>query len=98
MSLYKLIKIGLTIIGVALVLFGFSGNGSVDVVSLNVETGRFYDPIPLRSVDGIAVDSAGNIYYGSFDYSSIQVYDSEGLFLYRFSFQTGGRGYFWFHI
>lgn len=40
--------------------------------------------MPLSQVNGIAVDSTGNVYVGSRKYSRIQVYSREGAFLRGF--------------
>ena len=39
--------------------------------------------VPVRDVNGVAVDSSGNLYVGSAGYSAIQVFDQEGHFLER---------------
>jgi len=59
---------------------------------------RFETQSPLHLVVGIAVDSNGNIYYGSGQHSSIQVYNNKGNFLYGFSFPTNGAFNFTFYI
>lgn len=47
--------------------------------------------LPLGHLEGIAVDSEGNIYCGLQFYSRIQVYDAEGKFIYgKFIDSAGG--------
>lgn len=87
-----------TIIGFLLLFLGFLGFFMMLGNAMHEETGRFNDPKPLYSIRGIAIDSIGNLYYGNNDHSTIQVYSNKGSFLYRFSFPTGGAGYFAFYI
>lgn len=49
--------------------------------------------MPLGDLQGIAVDSEGNIYCGAQFYSRFQVYNAEGKFLYGKCFNSG-RGTF----
>ena len=44
--------------------------------------------VPLRDVNGAAVNSSGNLYIGSAGYSVIQVFDQEGRFLERICIPT----------
>lgn len=44
--------------------------------------------VPIRDVNGAAVDSSGNFYIGSAGYSAIQVFDREGRFLERICIPT----------
>ena len=44
--------------------------------------------VPLRDVNGAAVNSSGNLYIGSAGYSAIQVFDQEGRFLERICIPT----------
>lgn len=44
--------------------------------------------VPVRDVNGAAVDSSGNLYIGSAGYSAIQVFDREGRFLERICIPT----------
>lgn len=44
--------------------------------------------VPVRGVNGAAVDSEGNLYVGSAGYSAIQVFDQEGNFLERICIPT----------
>ena len=47
--------------------------------------------LPLGELSGIAIDSEGNIYCGLMSYSRVQVYDTEGEFLFsRFIDRSGG--------
>jgi len=47
--------------------------------------------LPLGCLEGIAVDSEGNIYCGLQFYSRVQVYDAEGKFIYgKFINSAGG--------
>ena len=61
--------------------------------------GRLYRVIPdsfempLGQLEGIAVDSNGNIYCGAQFYSRIQVYDMEGRFLYGKCFDSDGGAF-----
>lgn len=53
----------------------------------------------INNVNGIAVDSIGNIYIGDLERSYIQVFNKEGNFLYGFSISAGGmRSYYSFGI
>ena len=84
------------IVGVLLILVGGAGFMAGFVLQ---RANRFgYHPsslnsfeLPLGDLEGIAVDSEGNIYCGAQFYSRIQVYDAEGKFLYgRFIDSNGG--------
>ena len=44
--------------------------------------------VPLRDVNGAAVDSSGNLYISSAGYSAIQIFDQEGHFLERICIPT----------
>ena len=44
--------------------------------------------VPVRDVNGAALDSSGNLYIGSAGYSAIQVFDQEGRFLERICIPT----------
>lgn len=44
--------------------------------------------VPIRDVNGVAVDSSGKLYIGSAGYSTIQVFDREGHFLKRICIPT----------
>jgi DNA-binding beta-propeller fold protein YncE len=44
---------------------------------------------------GIATDSEGNIYVADALFNTIQVFDSEGTFLYNFGKQGHDKGDFW---
>lgn len=74
----------------------FSAFNSMDNADRIIE--RFDTQFPLHEINGIAVDSKGNLYYGTSQHSAIQVYDNQGVFLYGFLFPTGGAGYFAFYI
>jgi len=68
----------------------------------SVEIGRQYDRRALHSLEGVVVDSRGNIYYGLglvplSRAGSIQVHNSEGDFLYNISFPTW-TGTFFFYV
>lgn len=87
-------KVLFLVIGVILVIFGSSGF----LISISYKTdpiGRYNDQKPLYSVNGIVVDSKGNLYYGTDQYNSIQVYNNKGAFLYRFSLPNA---FFTFYI
>jgi len=90
------IRVCLTMLGIAMVVFGFSGFVMVLGIAAREPQGIFYDEKPLYSVEGIAVDSAGNLYFGNREHQTIHVYDNEGRFLYRFS--RGGEGSYIFYI
>ena len=92
---YKQVKIATTTIGVILLLFGFFGFFIAAGTRMSDKTGKLFNQKPLYTINGIAVDSIGNIYYGNKEHTSIDVYDNKGSFLYRFSFPSG---YFVFHI
>lgn len=42
------------------------------------------DAVPIRGVNGLAVDAAGNIYEGTAGFSSIQMFDGQGQFVRRY--------------
>ncbi len=64
----------------------FSGIFSMSWAGSNYE-------MPLGDLEGIAVDSSGNIYCGAQFYSCIQKYDSEGQFLSCLHVNTGGGAF-----
>jgi hypothetical protein len=93
------LKIVLTIVAFCLILFGWMGfmiSASYSMGKSGVD--KYYEQYPLNDVNGIAVDSAGDIYIGEGQTGSIQVYNSQGNFKYGFSFPTGGAGWFAFGI
>ena len=49
--------------------------------------------LPLGHLEGIAVDSEGNIYCGLQFYSRFQVYDAEGKFIYGKFIDSGGGAF-----
>ena len=84
----------LTILGILFFSFGFIEFMMLFVSACQDQTGRYIDQKPLYTTNGIAVDSKGYLYYGIREFSTIQVYDNTGVFMYRFSFRTRGAGYF----
>ncbi len=95
------IRVILSIAAVFAIMIGFLGFFSSAYSSISnadriVE--RFDTQFPLHEINGVAVDSKGNLYYGTSQHSAIQVYDNHGVFLYGFLFPTGGAGYFAFYI
>ena len=90
-------KLGITLVGLFLLLAGFMGFIASVGNSVRGQFGRFYDQVPIHELIGIVVDGSGNIFWGTSNHNSIQVYDNTGAFLYRFSFPTGG-GTFSFYI
>lgn len=86
------------IIGVNMLFFGFFGFIRSACRGMYQQTGMFYTQKPLNEVNGLAVDSMGNVYIGESESSCIQVYDPNGVFQYGFSFPTGGAGWFAFGI
>jgi len=88
-----------SVVGVLMLFFGFIGFFIASGAAASVISGRYYDQMPLYRIDGIAVDSNGNVHCGNFDYRSIQVYDSSGVFLYRFTVPfSGSVDFFAFYI
>jgi len=93
------------IIGIILLIIGIHGFifGLLEMAQnpSAVEIGRSYDQRPRRAIESVAVDSRGRIHYGlNHDVGqggSIQVYDNEGVFLYRISFPSR-TGVFFFYI
>lgn len=84
------------IVGILLMLIGSAGFAAGFLLH---RINRFgYHPsnlnsfeLPLGDLEGIAVDSEGNVYCGAQFYSRVQVYDAEGKFLYgRFVDSAGG--------
>jgi hypothetical protein len=88
----------LTILGILFFSFGLIEFTMLFVSASQDQTGRYIDQKPLYTTNGIAVDSKGYLYYGIREFNTIQVYDNTGVFMYRFSFGTGGAGYFVFII
>lgn len=91
------IKTTLSIIAFFLMMFGFLGF-MYDMSMSNDSIGKYFDQFPLSQKNGIVADSAGNIYIGEALTGNIQVYNNQGIFQYRFSFPTGGSGWFSFGI
>jgi len=88
-----------SVVGVLMLFFGFIGFFIASGAAASVISGRYYDQKPLHRIDGISVDSNGNIHCGNFDYRSIQVYDNSGVFLYRFTVPfSGSVDFFAFYI
>jgi len=94
----KYLRMISTLIGSLLMLCGFFGFFLSFSNLSSGRTGRFYDPLPVTTINGAVVDSSGNIYWGLSNPHSIQVYDNTGVFLYRFSFPTGGGASYSFYI
>ena len=86
------------VLGVAMLFFGFFGFLLSASRGMHQQTEMFYTQKPLSEINGLAVDSAGNIYIGESESSCIQVYDPNGVFQYGFYFPTGGSGWFAFGI
>ena len=97
MTIIKIMKIITSMVCVILIIIGFFGF-FIQMGNTPNRVERSYDPKPLHEINGFAVDSIGNIYFGLTQHSSIQVYDNRGNFMYRFSFPTGGAGHFNFII
>jgi hypothetical protein len=83
--------------GAVILFIGIYGFFSIAISSATSNVGRFYNELPLLPLNGIAVDSKGNVFFGISEHNSIQVYDNMGVFLYRFSFPAGG-GMFSFYV
>ena len=98
MFIYTIMKRYATIIGLALLVIGIVSCVLGFLNLMSITTGRSYSPRPLYTINGISVDSRGNIHYGAGWFNSIQVYDNEGNFLYRFSFPVSGSEDFTFYI
>lgn len=54
------------------------------------QQGVFYTAKAINHINGVAVDTDGNIYIGNQEGGYIQVFDNNGTFLYGFSFTTDG--------
>ncbi|MCL2224789.1 MAG: hypothetical protein FWB96_07470 [Defluviitaleaceae bacterium] len=88
-----------TNIGLLLLIIGFFGFFLTLNVPVTGRVGRFYDQMHMPRINGMAVDSAGNIFVGAGGHlGAIQVFDNTGIFLYRFTFPPGGGAYFTFYI
>lgn len=87
-----------SIIGITMLFFGLFGFLLSAGRGMYHQTGIFYTQKPLNEINGLAVDSIGNVYIGESESSCIQVYNSNGVFQYGFSFPTGGAGWFAFGI
>ena len=96
--LIKTLKIIAFIIGFVIIIFGFSGFFSSFATATTNEDGMMASSLPLNEVNGIAVDSKGQIYIGDGQSSCIQVFNNTGQFMYGFAFPTGGAGWFAFGI
>ncbi len=68
------------LIGVTMLFFGFFGFMLSISRGVYQQTGMFYTQKPLNEVNGLAVDSIGNVYIGESESSCIQVYDPNGVF------------------
>jgi len=74
------------------IFFAFFGVIALLVTATNIGTGGVgwrSNPLPMREVNMIAVDSLGNIHCDNSEFNSIQVYSNEGSFLYRISIPLG---------
>ncbi|PKM94174.1 MAG: hypothetical protein CVU84_11980 [Firmicutes bacterium HGW-Firmicutes-1] len=97
----KALFITTNIIAIALIIFGGIGYLSNLIQAINYDNighNKYYEQKPLNDQQGFAVDSSGNIYMGTMEFSGIQVYDGNGKFLYGMSFPTGWGGYFDYFI
>ncbi len=92
----KPIKIIAFCIGTLFLLFGFIGFMYVAANAMATQYQALSTPLPINQVNGMAVDSKGQIHIGDSQTSSIQTFDSSGRFLYGFTFPTGGAGWFAF--
>lgn len=65
-------------------LLGISGSSG--------KSDMFWVVKPIHQINGIAVDSKGNIYVGNGESSAIQVFQADGTFLYGFFVPVGREG------
>ena len=91
------LRVILSILAVSALFFGFFGF-FFSISDIYKDVAKLDKQSPLHEIKGVAVDSQGNLYYGTSQHSAIQVYNNEGNFIYGFSFPTGGAGYFAFYI
>ena len=94
----KALKIIAFIIGFVMIFFGMGGFLSSFATAATDKSGMMVSSVPINQVNGIAVDSIGQIYIGDGQSSCIQVFSNTGQFMYGFAFATGGAGYFAFGI
>jgi|GEM_PF-1261890 len=85
-----------TLLSVVLIVVGFWG--FLFAWGSSEKTGQYNSPKPMYSVNRIAVDSRGNLYYGLSELDSVQVYSNGGEFLYRVAFSGNGVGHFVFIV
>ena len=89
----KMAKFVIRAVAVLLGTIGFIGFMAGPVITLGgVEIPDEYE-LPLGDLEGIAVDSEGNIYCGAQFYHRVQVYDSEGHYI-RGTFINSSGGAF----
>ena len=93
----KKLKVIGGILGVAFAIFGFYGFTLPMMRSSSTTPCTFYSAKAINEVNGVTVDTNGKIYIGDDEGNYIQVFDSNGNFLYGFSFDTG-KGWFDFGI
>jgi hypothetical protein len=92
----KKLKILAFIIGLIMIVFGFLGFASFFATTTN-EDGVMVSASPIHDVNGIAVDSKGQIYIGDVESGSIQAFSKTGQFIFGNTF-PGGAGWFAFGI
>ena len=83
------VKISVTFFGIFFVFFGAIALLITDSSIGTRGVGWRSNPLPMREVNMIAVDSLGNIHYDNSEFNSIQVYNNEGSFLYRIAIPFG---------
>jgi hypothetical protein len=94
-----LLKVCVTLIGIIIFIFGFvffvgSAFESVDTPTFKISN-QF---LPISQSTEYDIDSDYNIYVAVEEASTIQVYNSKGMFMKSYSFNTGGGGVFDFFI
>lgn len=94
----KIIKSISNIIGIICVAFGLLGYFTAFFGSSSTSQSTFNSAKAINHINGIATDTDGNIYIGNVEGGYIQVFNSNGVFLYGFSFDTGGSGWFAFGV
>lgn len=91
------ISLIISIIALMLIILGFVGFFRTVAYSASGKQGIFKEELPLGGLNGVVVDSTGNIYCSITSYSRIQVYSPKGQFLYGIGIDAGG-GVFNIHI
>lgn len=81
------------VIGSICILFGAAGFFLSFAGSSSNESETFYAAKAINHINGIAVDADGNFYIGNEEGGYIQAFNGDGIFLYGFSFATGGGSF-----